>query len=59
MQRDIGSPKGTCNACEQDFDYGQSHCSCGRPTPYASFSDRAAYEVAAWRQHLERSAQTA
>ena len=55
MRVDNQVQTGTCNGCEALFEHGQSHCACGRPTPYASFEDRAAYEVAAWRVHLERS----
>ncbi|MGH2795521.1 MAG: hypothetical protein ACRDKG_14600 [Actinomycetota bacterium] len=58
MQRQITVQSGTCTSCEELYDAGQSHCACGRPTPYASFEERAAFEVAAWRIHKERSAQT-
>lgn len=55
MQRQIPTQPGTCGTCEELYEPGQSHCSSGHPTPYASFAERAAYEVAAWRLHLERS----
>jgi hypothetical protein len=57
MQRQTTIQTGACNTCQELYDAGQTHCACGRPTPYASFEDRAAYEVAAWRLHLERSVQ--
>jgi hypothetical protein len=56
MRVDNQIQTGTCSGCEANFEHGRSHCSCGRPTPFASFEDRAAYEVAAWRVHLERFA---
>jgi hypothetical protein len=49
----------TCDGCVELIHPGQTHCSCGKPTPYASFEDRAAYEVSAWRLHLERDGQNA
>lgn len=59
MSRQILIQQGTCNTCEELYEAGQTHCVCGRPTPYASFEDRAAYEVAAWRAHKERREQAA
>jgi hypothetical protein len=56
MRAEIQIQTAACNGCEGLFEHGRSHCSCGRPTQFASFEDRAAYEVAAWRVHLERSA---
>ncbi len=56
MRVDTPIQTATCADCEANFEYGQTHCACGRPTPFASFEDRAAYEVAAWRVHLEHSA---
>lgn len=58
MQREIQIQSGTCSSCQQTFEHGQTHCACGRPTPFASFEERASCEVAAWRLHLERSGQT-
>jgi hypothetical protein len=43
----------TCPSCESHVTQGQTHCSCGRPTSYASFTDRAAYEVSQWRAYKE------
>lgn len=45
----------SCPSCEAAISPGQSHCSCGRPTQYASFEERAAYEVSLWRAHRDRS----
>ena len=59
MSRQIQTFAGTCTGCEQIYEAGQTHCACGRPTPYASFEDRAAYEVAAWRLHQESREQAA
>jgi len=44
----------TCQGCDRPIDPGQTHCSCGRPTAYASFEERAAFEVAQWRAYRER-----
>jgi hypothetical protein len=57
MQTQTRTQAGSCTSCETLFEVGQSHCSCGHPTPFASFEERAAFEVTAWRTHLERSAQ--
>jgi hypothetical protein len=46
----------TCQGCQTVVAAGQAHCTCGLPTPYASFQDRAAYEVAQWRVHQEKVA---
>jgi hypothetical protein len=59
MKREIQMYAGTCNTCHESYDAGQSHCAGGHPTPYASFEERAAYEVAAWRLHQERAAAVA
>lgn len=56
MQRQTITFAGTCSTCQENYGAGQTHCASGHPTPYASFEDRAAYEVAAWRRHQERSA---
>jgi hypothetical protein len=58
MSRQIQTT-GNCTGCEELYEVGQSHCVCGRPTPYASFEDRAAYEVAAWRIYQESREQAA
>lgn len=56
MQRQIVTVAGTCTTCQEQYEAGQTHCAGGHPTPYASFEERAAYEVAAWRRHQERAA---
>lgn len=45
----------SCSSCERVTGRGETHCDCGRPTSFASFEDRAAYEVAQWRAHRERA----
>lgn len=45
----------SCYRCENVIQSGQTHCVCGRPTMYSSFEERAAFEVAAWREHREHS----
>ena len=47
-----------CQSCENVVAPGQGYCACGRPTPYTSFSERAAYEVTQWRAYQERAAAT-
>ena len=59
MSRQIQTQAGTCTGCQEIYEAGQTHCVCGHPTPYASFEDRAAYEVAAWRLHKDRREQAA
>ena len=53
MQRQNLIQTGTCSGCQELYPAGQTHCVCGRPTAYASFEERAAYEVAAWRLYKE------
>ena len=48
-----------CAQCESYVEPGRGHCSCGRPTRYASFQERAAYEVSQWRAYQERVAEAA
>lgn len=46
----------TCPSCDNHVSENQTHCTCGRPTWWASFTERAAYEVAQWRAYKERVA---
>ena len=48
----------SCPSCERVMGRGETHCNCGRPTDFAGFEDRAAYEVAQWRAHRERAEAT-
>jgi hypothetical protein len=45
-----------CPSCESQLTANETHCTCGRPTRWASFADRAAYEVSQWRAYKERAA---
>ena len=52
----IPTHEDTCPGCDDQLSRGQTHCACGRPTQYATFDDRAAYEVSQWRAYRERIA---
>lgn len=42
----------SCHACGTPIERDRKVCVCGIPTPYITFEERAAYELAQWR--LER-----
>jgi hypothetical protein len=43
----------TCKKCERQIAQEARLCSCGFPTEFATFKERAAFEVQQWRQYKE------
>jgi nitrate reductase cytochrome c-type subunit len=46
-----------CTRCGDPVSESQTVCTCGSPTRFMTFEERAAYEVAQWRAYQERAAQ--
>jgi len=49
----------TCERCQNLLEAGQEVCaSCGKPTKYMSFKQRAQYEVEQWRRYKSEAPET-
>lgn len=42
-----------CSRCRRAIERDIPFCTCGAPTPHASFKERVEYELAQWRTHRD------
>lgn len=47
-----------CRGCDRVISAGSRKCACGRPTPLASFKERAEWEVKQWRAYQAKPVRT-
>ena len=47
------TPIKTCKKCDRQISLEARACSCGAPTEFATFKERAEYEVKMWRAYKE------